>query len=78
MVGLPGWVLIDVGGGVRVASVFEDLGSAVATLGRVVADLEPGVLDTTGAKRLVDLFTRAERLFGGGSGVGGSSGSRTR
>ena len=50
-------------------SVFEDLGSAVATLERVVADLEPGVFDATGAKRLVDLFTRAERLSVAGRGL---------
>ncbi len=51
------------------ASVFEELGSVVATLERVVADLEPGTFDASGAKKLVDLFTRAERLSVAGRGL---------
>jgi hypothetical protein len=42
--------------------VFEELRSATSTLERVVERLEPGALDVQGAKTLVDLFTRCERL----------------
>jgi Domain of unknown function (DUF222)/HNH endonuclease len=45
------------------------MGSAVAVLEEVVADLEPGTLDVSGAKKLVDLFTRAERLSVAGRGL---------
>ena len=56
-------------GEVCALSVFEDLDSAVTSLERVVADLEPGTFDVTGAKKLVDLFTRAERLSVAGRGL---------
>jgi hypothetical protein len=49
--------------------VFERVGSAVATLEEVVAELEPGTLDVTGAKQLVNLFTRCERLSVAGRGL---------
>jgi hypothetical protein len=52
-----------------VASVFEEVRSAVALLERVVSELEPGTLDVTGAKQLVDLFTRCERLSVAGRGL---------
>ena len=51
------------------AGVFEEVRSAVALLERVVADLEPGTLDASGAKKLVDLFTRCERLSVAGRGL---------
>ena len=56
-------------GEVCALSVFEDLDSTVTSLERVVADLEPGTFDVTGAKKLVDLFTRAERLSVAGRGL---------
>jgi hypothetical protein len=49
--------------------VFEELCSAVAALERCVERLEPGSLDVAGAKRLVDLFTRCERLSVAGRGL---------
>jgi len=52
-----------------VTSVFEQVRSAVALLEHVVADLEPGTLDASGAKKLVDLFTRCERLSVAGRGL---------
>ncbi|MEX1008693.1 MAG: DUF222 domain-containing protein [Acidimicrobiia bacterium] len=52
-----------------VASVFERVRSAVAALEGVVAELEPGTLDASGAKKLVDLFTRCERLSVAGRGL---------
>ena len=45
------------------------LRSAAATLERVVERLEPGTLDVAGAKKLVDLFTRCERLSVAGRGM---------
>jgi hypothetical protein len=51
-----------------VAGVSEKLRSAAALLDEVVADLEPGTFDVSGAKRLVDLFTRCERLAVAGRG----------
>ena len=51
------------------ASLFERVRSALATLEEVVADLEPGTLDVTDAKKLVDLFTRCERLSVAGRGM---------
>lgn len=53
----------------RGAGVFERVRSAVATLEEVVADLEPGTLNVSGAKTLVDLFTRCERLSVAGRGL---------
>ena len=50
-------------------SVFERVRSAVATLEAVVADLEPGTLDASGAEKLVGLFTRCERLSVAGRGL---------
>jgi Domain of unknown function (DUF222) len=47
---------------VTVASVFEKMRGAVALLEEVADELEPGTLDVSGAKRLVDLSTRCERL----------------
>jgi Domain of unknown function (DUF222)/HNH endonuclease len=47
---------------VTVASVFEKMRGAVALLEEVADELEPGTLDVAGAKRLVDLSTRCERL----------------
>src|SRR5215211_7386979 len=44
------------------ASVLERVGSAIAILDAAVTDLEAGALDVTAAKRLTDLFSRAERL----------------
>ncbi|MFI5046218.1 MAG: DUF222 domain-containing protein, partial [Acidimicrobiia bacterium] len=44
------------------ASVFEKLRSAEQLLGQVTAELDPDALDVEGAKKLVDLFTRCERL----------------
>ena len=44
------------------ASVFEDVRSAEAALSRAAEALEPGTLDVSGAKRLVDLATRCERF----------------
>ena len=44
------------------ASVFEKMRSAASLLAEVAAELEPGTLDVTGAKKLVDLSTRCERL----------------
>ena len=49
--------------------VFEEVRSAVAVLERAVADLEPGTLDASGAKTLMDLFTRCERLAVAGRGL---------
>ncbi len=51
------------------ASVFERVRSAVATLEEVVAELEPGMLDESGAKKLVNLFTTCERLAQAGRGL---------
>jgi hypothetical protein len=45
-----------------VASVFEDLETAVAALERVSEGLEPDTFDVAQAKRAIDLCTRAERL----------------
>ena len=59
------------------ASVFDELRSAMATLERVVERLEPGTLDVTGAKKLVNLFTRCERLSVAGRGMGSVSGPRS-
>jgi hypothetical protein len=42
--------------------VFEKMRSAVSLLEEVACELEPGTLDVTGAKQLVDLSTRCERL----------------
>ena len=50
-------------------SVFEEARSIVAALERLVDRVEPGTLDATGAKQLVDLFTRCERLSQAGRGV---------
>jgi hypothetical protein len=50
------------GGGVGVASVFELVDRAEALLAEAADALEPGALDMKGAKRLVDGFTRCERL----------------
>jgi Domain of unknown function (DUF222)/Adenylate and Guanylate cyclase catalytic domain len=65
--------IVPVPGGVRggasVASVFERVRSAVAVLEEVVGELEPGTLDVTGAKKLVDLFTRGERVSVAGRAV---------
>jgi hypothetical protein len=52
-----------------VTSVFERVRSAEAILEGVVADLEPGTFDVAGAKKLVDLFTRCERLSLAGRGM---------
>jgi Domain of unknown function (DUF222) len=52
-----------------VASMFDEVRSAVALLERAVGDLEPGTLDVSGAKQLVDLFTRCERLSVAGRGL---------
>jgi hypothetical protein len=52
-----------------VASIEAEVRSAVAVLERVVSEFEPGTFDVTGAKRLVDLFTRAERLAQAGRGL---------
>jgi hypothetical protein len=49
--------------------VFEEVRSAVAALERCVDRLEPGTLDVSGAKKLVDLFTRCERLSVAGRGM---------
>jgi hypothetical protein len=49
-------------GEVTVASVFEKMRGAVALLEEVADELEPGTLDVTAAKKLVDLSTRCERL----------------
>jgi hypothetical protein len=54
---------------VFVSGVFDQVRSAVALLERVVGDLEPGTLDVSGAKQLVDLFTRCERLSVAGRGL---------
>lgn len=53
----------------RVPSVSERLDAAVAELETIVADFEPGILDATGAKESVDLFTRCERLAVAGRGM---------
>jgi Domain of unknown function (DUF222) len=45
-----------------VASVFEELESAVAALERVSEGLEPDCFDVGQAKRAIDLCTRVERL----------------
>jgi hypothetical protein len=45
------------------------LRSAAALLEEVVAELEPGTFDVAGAKRLVDVFTRCERLAVAGRGL---------
>ncbi len=50
------------------ASVFEEVRSAEAALSRAMKALEPGALDVKGAKKLVDLFTRCERLAIAGRG----------
>ena len=50
-------------------SVFEEARSAVAAQERCVDRLEPGTLDVSGAKKLVDLFTRCERLSVAGRGL---------
>ena len=50
-------------------SVFERVRQAAALLEGVAADLEPGTLDASGAKQLVDLFTRCERLSVAGRGL---------
>ncbi len=50
-------------------SVFERVRSAMATLEAVVAEFEPGTLDATGAKKLVNLFTTCERLSQAGRGL---------
>jgi hypothetical protein len=49
--------------------MFEELGSAVATLESVVRALEPGALDARGAVRLVKLFARVEHLGAAGKGL---------
>ena len=49
--------------------VFEEARSAVAALERALGRLEPGTLDASGAKKLVDLFTRCERLSVAGRGM---------
>ena len=56
-------------GGVIVPSVFEEARSIAAALERLVARLEPGTLDATDAKKLVDQFTRCERLSAAGRGL---------
>jgi hypothetical protein len=48
--------------------VFEEVRSAEAALSRAMKALEPGALDVKGAKKLVDLFTRCERLALAGRG----------
>ncbi len=50
-------------------SVFEEARSIAAALERLVARLEPGTLDATGAKKLVNLFTTCERLSIAGRGM---------
>jgi hypothetical protein len=42
--------------------VFEEARSAAAALERCLESLEPGTLDVAGAEKLVDVFTRCERL----------------
>ena len=49
--------------------VFEKARSAAQLLGEVAGELEGGVLDVEGAKVLVDVLTRCERLAVAGRGV---------
>ncbi|MEX1008732.1 MAG: DUF222 domain-containing protein [Acidimicrobiia bacterium] len=51
------------------ASVFEEARSVAAALECLVARLEPGALDSSAAKKLVDLFTKCERLSVAGRGL---------
>jgi Domain of unknown function (DUF222)/HNH endonuclease len=51
-----------------VGNVFEEVRAAEAALSRAVKALDPGCLDVKGAKKLVDLFTRCERLAVAGRG----------
>ena len=46
--------------------MFDEVESAVATLERVVTDLEPGVLDGPDAVRLVELFSKGEHVAAAG------------
>jgi hypothetical protein len=55
--------------GVPEKCVSQKLRSAAALLEEVVAELEPGTFDVAGAKRLVDVFTRCERLAVAGRGL---------
>jgi hypothetical protein len=57
--------------------VFEEVRSAEQALSRALRVLEPGALDVAGAKKLVDLFTRCERLAVAGR-AGRPAGSKTR
>ena len=50
-------------------ALFEKARSAVQLLGEVAGELEGGVLDVEGAKVLVDVLTRCERLAVAGRGV---------
>jgi 5-methylcytosine-specific restriction endonuclease McrA len=50
-------------------SLFEKARKAALLLGEVTAELDADVLDVEGAKKLVDLFTRCERLSVAGRGV---------
>ena len=49
--------------------LFEKARTAARLLGEVTAELDGDALDLEGAKTLVDLFTRCERLAGAGRGV---------
>jgi hypothetical protein len=51
------------------ATLFEKARTAARLLGEVAAELEGGMLDVEGAKRLVDVFTRCERFAVAGCGV---------
>jgi hypothetical protein len=44
------------------ATLFDKARTAARLLGEVAAELDGGVLDVEGAKRLVDVFTRCERF----------------
>ena len=46
--------------------MFEQVHQAIATLESVVRDFEPGVVDGSGAARLVELFARGEHLCSAG------------
>ena len=49
--------------------MFDEVRSVVATLKTVVRELEPGVLDGSGAMALVELFTEAEHVAAAGKAI---------